>query len=169
MPSARSPAATPAPPHPGTLALRCHLCLTFAAMPAHILSLRIHPQDTDAVGIVHHGAYLGFAERGRASRTRKARPCSAARSSGGTPTARRARLRYLRPLRLDDAVALRTGTIRAGGASCGLRQTFWRDDILAVRAEIELACVRIDTGRPARIPPRWRSALDTLWDLPGES
>ena len=140
-------------------------------MPAHTLILRIHTQDTDATGIVYHGAYLDFAERGRAEALRSVGvpPLDLAAEHGLAFLVREARLRYLRPLRLDDLVTLRTGTIRAGGASCGIRQAFWRDDILAARAEIDLACVRIDTGRPARIPPRWRSALDALWDLPEES
>ena len=140
-------------------------------MSAHTLILRIHCQDTDATGIVYHGAYLDFAERGRVEALRSvgAPPMALGHEHGLAFLVREARLRYLRPLRLDDAVALRSGTIRIGGASCGIRQEFWRADILAVRAEIDLACVRIDTGRPARIPQRWRSALDALWDLPGES
>lgn len=140
-------------------------------MPAHTQILRIHYQDTDATGIVYHGAYLDFAERGRVEALRSvgAPPAALADAHGLAFLVREARLRYLRPLRLDDEVTMRSGTIRIGGASCGIRQEFWRDGVLAVRSEIDLACVRLDGGRPARIPPRWCAALDELRDLPGES
>ncbi len=140
-------------------------------MPVHTQILRIHTQDTDATGIVYHGAYLDFAERGRVEALRSvgAPPVALDREHGLAFLVREARLRYLRPLRLDDEAILRSGTIRIGGASCGIRQEFWRERLLAMWAEIDLACVRLDDGRPARIPPRWRAALDELRDLPGES
>ncbi len=140
-------------------------------MPVHTLILRIHTQDTDATGIVYHGAYVDFAERGRIEALRSVGAPSRAlgHEHGLAFLVREARLRYLRPLALDDEVIMRSGTIRIGGASCGIRQEFWRDDVLAVRAEFDLACVRLADGRPARIPKRWRAALDELRDLPGES
>ena len=140
-------------------------------MVAHTMTLRIHYQDTDATGIVYHGAYLDFAERGRVEALRSAgAPAKALTDAHGLAfLVRRATLEYLRPLRLDDEVTLRTQALRLGGASCFIRQEFWRDDTLAVQAGIDLACVRIDGGRPARIPPRWRDALAELFNQPGES
>ena len=140
-------------------------------MPAHTMLLRIHYQDTDATGIAYHGAYLDFAERGRVEALRAAgAPAKALADAHGLAfLVRRATLEYLRPLRLDDEVSMRTQMRHLGGASCSIRQEFWRGDQLATLAGIDLACVRIADGRPARIPPRWRQALSELSDLPGES
>lgn len=133
--------------------------------------LRIHYQDTDATGIVFHGAYLGFAERGRVEALRSvgAPPKALTDAHGLAFLVRAARLRYLRPMRLDDEVTLRSGTIRRGGASCGIRQAFWRASEMTAWVEVDLACVRLDDGRPARIPARWCAALDELRDHAGES
>ena len=135
-----------------------------AAMPVHTLILRIHYQDTDATGVVYHGAYLDFAERARfeALRDACASPAVLARDHGLAFVVRRAELRYLRPLRLDDLATLRTSALAVGGASCRLRQDFLRDGTLVTRVAIDLAAVRTDTGRPAPLPTRWRAALAGL-------
>ena len=71
----------------------------------------------------------------------------------------RARLDYLRPLRLDDIVTMRTGTHRLAPASCYIRHEFTHEGRLTTRADIDLVCVRASDGRPSRIPERWRAAL----------
>ena len=140
-------------------------------MPAHTLILRVYYGDTDAEGIVHHSVYLHYAERGRVEALRAAgAPARALADAHGLAfLVRRATLAYGHPLRLDDEVVVRTELLRLGGASCDIRQDFWRDGVLTTRAGIGLACVRTDTGRPARIPPRWRDALGHMTDLPGEN
>ncbi len=44
-------------------------------------------------------------------------------------------------------------------ASVELRQTVMRAETGLVVIDVQLACVRVADGRPARIPPRWREAL----------
>jgi acyl-CoA thioester hydrolase len=70
---------------------------------------------------------------------------------------RRANLEYLRPARLDDLLTITTERLGETGATLRLLQVFTRaDGAVAARLEVELVCVSVATGRPARIPPRWR-------------
>lgn len=135
-------------------------------MAAHEQSLRIYYQDTDATGVVFHGAYLAFAERGRVDALHAVGASAKALTDahGLAFLVRRAELQYVRPLRLDDVVAMRTATLQVRGASCRIRQDFLRDGALTTRVEVDLACVRAADGRPVRIPPRWASALEALAD-----
>ena len=73
---------------------------------------------------------------------------------------RRVKLDYLAPARLDDSLLVVTETRSIRAASAELRQSFLRDGRVLVVLDIELVCVRLADGRPVRIPPRWRQALE---------
>jgi acyl-CoA thioester hydrolase len=73
---------------------------------------------------------------------------------------RRVKVDYLAPARLDDSLLVVTETRSIRAASAHLRQSFMRDGRVLVVLEIELVCVRLADARPARIPPRWRQALE---------
>ena len=130
----------------------------------HHHPIRVYYEDTDAGGIVYHAAYLRFAERARTEALRAL----------GVPHAtlvaehrrmfvvRRVNLDYVRPARLDEALTVLTDQRALGAATLRLRQDVTGPAGLCVRAEIELACVGTETGRPARIPPAWRTALNEL-------
>jgi acyl-CoA thioester hydrolase len=136
-------------PHPGAI---------------HRYSFRVYYEDTDAGGVVYHANYLRYAERARTEALREA----------GIPHAelverfnlmfmvQRAEIDYVRPGRLDDRLVIETETMDVGGASVMLRQTVCGPDGVCASARIKLACVRIGGNRPARIPPRWRQALDAM-------
>jgi acyl-CoA thioester hydrolase len=49
-----------------------------------------------------------------------------------------------------------------GASKIDLRQAIRRQGETIAEAEIGLACVRRNGGRPARIPPRWRHALAAM-------
>ena len=123
-------------------------------MAAHEQTLRIYYQDTDATGVVFHPNYLAFAERA---------PVRALTDEFGLHfLVHRARLEYLRPLKLDDQVIMRTGTHRLATASCYIKHEFHCEGRLTTRADVDLVCVRESDGRPSRIPERWRQALIAL-------
>jgi len=124
-------------------------------------TVRIYYADTDAGGVVYHGRYLEFADRARIEALRDA----------GLPHAvlladhdclfmvRRIDLEYLRPARLDDMLTITTTFFGQTAATVSARQTIAHPDGgLCVRLLAELVCVRASTGKPARIPPRWRIA-----------
>ncbi len=138
-------------------------------MTAFQQEFRVYYADTDATGVVFHANHLVFAERARmdALRVRDAPISELVAAHGLQFLVRRAEIDYWRPLRLDDVVVLRTAIGRLGGASCEVRHDFAVGGVLAARAVVRLACVRIaggGVGKPARIPPRWRAALAGLDD-----
>ena len=128
-------------------------------MSGHLYTTRVYYADTDAGGVVYHGTYLAMAERARTEALRAAGlPHEEMRRDHDCIfMVRRVNLEYLRPARLDDMLTITTTRTAETGATISLRQVFaLPDDGVAASAELLLACVRASTGRPARIPPRWR-------------
>jgi acyl-CoA thioester hydrolase len=138
----------------------------------HRLALRVYYEDTDAAGIVYHGAYLAFAERARTEmlrgrgfdhRTLQAR-------FGVVFTVRRCRVDYLAPARLDDLLEARTRIARVGGASLDLEQRIWRErprpETLLAVLEVRLALLGTDL-RVVRMPRPLAAALGRLGEERG--
>ena len=125
------------------------------------LKLRVYYEDTDAAGLVYHARYLAFAERARAEALREAGvPHDELVTQWGLIfVVRRVQMDYLRPVRLDAEVIVHTGPWALGAASVDVRQSFEWAGVQTGRLRVGLACIRIADGRPARIPPRWRTAL----------
>ncbi len=134
----------------------------------HRYDLRVYYEDTDAGGIVYHANYLRFAERARTEALRALGVPHAAlvRDHHRMFVVRRVKLDYLRPARLDEQLSVLTDQRGLGAASLRLRQDIVGAEGVCAAAAIELACVRTDTGRPARIPPAWREALAGLQAVP---
>lgn len=135
-------------------------------MPAFEQCLRVYYRDTDSTGIVYHANYLSFAERGRvdALHSVDASASSLERAHGLVFLVRSAQLEYVRPLRIDDAFTLRTGTRTLSGASAVIRHRFMLDGVVTTNVSVSLICVRTEDWRPARIPAKWRDALRALHD-----
>ena len=143
--------------------MKIHPAAITAQLP-HRYELRVYYEDTDAGGIVYHAAYLRFAERARTEALRALGVPHAAlvREHQRMFVVRRAELDYLRPARLDERLAVLSGETWLGAASARLRQDVVGEGGVCVTAVIDLACVQTETGRPARIPPAWREALQQL-------
>jgi acyl-CoA thioester hydrolase len=134
------------------------------AQSSHRYSLRVYYEDTDAGGVVYHANYLRYAERARTEALR----------DGGIPHAElveqfnlmfmvhRAEIDYVRPAMLDELLVVETETTDVGGATVLLRQTVSGPKGVCATLRIKLACVRIGGNKPARIPPRWRDAMNNL-------
>jgi acyl-CoA thioester hydrolase len=136
-----------------------------SAQPRHVYTLRVYFEDTDAGGVVYHANYLCFAERARTEALRDLGVPHAdlVADHGLMFMVRRVKLDYQLPARLDDEITVITETRRVGGASVALTQRFAAADGRALAAlDIELACVRLEDGKPARIPARWRQAFGTI-------
>ena len=133
----------------------------------HRYRLRVYYEDTDAGGVVYHANYLRFAERARTEALRDLGVPHAemVREHGVMFMVRRIKLDYSQPALLDDALVVITHPLEIGAASVGLRQMVARDGgdgrVLAT-LDIQLACVRVAEPRPARIPARWRAALQGM-------
>ena len=130
----------------------------------HRHPLRVYYEDTDASGVVYYANYLRFLER---ARTEALRDLGAAHAllqaeHGLIFMVRRVNLDYVSPARLDDSLVIETSVRSERGASVELSQRVTRDGVLLVDAVVQLACVQENSGRPGRIPPRWRAALARL-------
>jgi acyl-CoA thioester hydrolase len=121
---------------------------------------RVYFAHTDAGGVMYHAAYLEFAEAARTEALRNAGlPHALMLAEHGVIfMVQRANLTYLRPARLDDLVRVTTEPLFHTAATVKLRQRFYVAEKIA-ELEVTLVCARMDTGRPARIPPRWRTLL----------
>ena len=133
----------------------------------HRYTLRVYYEDTDAGGVVYHASYLRFAERARTEALRDlGLPHAALVARHGLMlVVRRIKVDYLQPARLDDSLTVVTEPLQVGGASVVLRQDVrpdGRDGSCAV-LEVQLACVPPAGDKPARLPPRWRTALLAMW------
>jgi acyl-CoA thioester hydrolase len=98
-----------------------------AAMPVrgsfdagwHVLPLRVYYEDTDAGGVVYHGRYLGFAERGRTEMMRAIGfDMGAIVASGVAIAVRHCAVDYRGPARLDDAIEVATRVTALAAAAC---------------------------------------------------
>jgi acyl-CoA thioester hydrolase len=121
--------------------------------------LRVYWEDTDAGGVVFYANYLKFFERARTEWLRSlGQQQERMRTETGvvfvvTDTA----LRYLRPARLDDLLAVTVDVKHAGRAQMTIAQQAWRvspqgDDELLAEGTIRIGCVDAGTFRPQRIP-----------------
>ena len=130
----------------------------------HVLEQRVYYEDTDAAGMVYHARYLAFAERARAECLRDAGVPhdQLVRDEGLMFVVRRVEIDYLRPARLDEVLTITTEPLDLGAASARLRQSFSVGAAAVAAMVVRLACVRGADGRPQRIPPRWRLAMEEM-------
>jgi acyl-CoA thioester hydrolase len=120
----------------------------------HRFLIRVYYEDTDFSGVVQHGAYVRFLERGR---TEFLRACGVEQSglfAGAVPMAfavRRISLDYLKPAQMDDLLTIETRIAKLGGASIDMAQRILRAEDVLVMADVRVAMVA--AGRVQRLPP----------------
>ena len=127
--------------------------------------LRVYWEDTDAGGVVFYANYLKFFERARTEWLRSlGHQQEALRVATGvvfivTDTA----VRYIRPARLDDLIAVTVDVQHAGRAQMTIAQQAWRlgteGEQLLAEGTIRIGCVDAGTFKPQRIP---NSIAETL-------
>ncbi len=115
-------------------------------------------EDTDAGGVVFYANYLKFFERARTEWLRSLgfEQERLRAQSGAIFIVTETRLRYLRPARLDDLLAVTVQVEHAGRAQMSIAQQAWRPspegDALLAEGTIRIGCVDAGTFRPQRIP-----------------
>jgi acyl-CoA thioester hydrolase len=120
--------------------------------------LRVRFAETDAMGIVHHAAYLPYLEEARVAYLAAiGHPYLSVRADGIDFAVLEAYVRYLRPLRFDDLVDVH---LVVGGAT---RATFQLAYLLLVDGTPHATAVTVHgcvdpNGRPVRMPA-WLTTL----------
>ena len=114
--------------------------------------LRVRFAETDAMGIVHHAAYLPYLEEARVAYLDAiGHPYSSVRADGVDFAVLEAYLRYVAPLRFDDRVDVHLRVVTT------TRATFQLAYLLTTAAGVRSTGVTVHgcvdpTGRPVRMP-----------------
>jgi acyl-CoA thioester hydrolase len=114
--------------------------------------VRVRFAETDAMGIVHHAAYLPYLEEARVRYLDAiGHPYTSIRADGVDFAVLEAFVRYLAPLRFDDEVDVHLKVVHV------TRATFQLGYLLAVGGAARSTAVTVHgcvdpTGRPVRMP-----------------
>jgi len=114
--------------------------------------IRTRFAETDAMGIIHHAAYLPYLEEARVAYLRHlGHPYGDVRQSGQNFAVLEVSVRYRRPLEFDELVDVH---LKAGAVS---RATFQLAYLLTVDAEVRATAVTVHgcvdgTGKAIRLP-----------------
>ena len=118
------------------------------------IQVRVYYEDTDFSGMVYHANYLKFFERGRTEAMRHAGLNHAELLDAEEPTAytvRNMSISFIKPARIDDLLTVQTHLTDMRGARMFFDQKIFKDDILLIEANVEVACMTL-AGRPTRLP-----------------
>ena len=130
---------------------------------AHVLPIRVYFEDTDFSGLVYHGSYVRWCERGRSDFLRSLGNDHRALLQGaaGEPAAfvvRRMALEFLKPARIDDILEVTTRVRATTAATLTLDQRISRGDLLLFTAEVMVVLMSA-AGKPLRLSAHLRDAL----------
>lgn len=122
----------------------------------HILPVRVYFEDTDFSGVVYHGSYVRFMERGRTDFLRVIGVGHDMLAAGeeGEPlvfAVRRMQIEFLKPARIDDLIEVETRPGKLTGARAVVHQTIRRGDDVLVTAEVTVVVLN-GSGQLARMP-----------------
>jgi len=133
------------------------------------LPVRVYIEDTDAGGIVFHAKYLHYMER---ARTEWVRSCGVGLRAGLSENisyvVQRLNIHYAVPARLDDMLRVTAEPIGFGRVWMDFRQQVFRqaseagESVLLASADVRVACVALDSGRPRRLPDSMRELLERV-------
>ena len=118
----------------------------------HRLPIRVYYEDTDFTGLVYHGNYVRYFERGRSDALRLMGIGHAELLDGDQPMAfvvTRMQLDFLKPARVDEELLVRTRSEAIKGPRLLISQGITRGGDDLCRAAVEVVCIHLD-GRPRR-------------------
>ena len=127
--------------------------------------MRVRYADTDADGVVYYANYLAFFEVARVEWLRAlGYPITRILAEGVILPVVEARVRYLRPARVDDLLTVRATLASVGPASFAFDYEVTREDgLLLVTGWTRLAVCERDSARACAMPAWLR---DLFADLP---
>ena len=131
----------------------------------HVLPVRVYYEDTDFTGVVYHGNYVRYFERGRSDFLRVAGVSHAdllARDDPAAFTVVRLEIDFTRPARIDDGLQVRTLYDSVRGPRLFISQRIMRGEELICAAKVEAACIDL-AGRPRKPPSGLVDALRPLF------
>ena len=132
--------------------------------PAFSWPTRVYWEDTDAGGVVYHAQYLAFFERARTEwlRAQGYGQELLRREHGLVFAVRAMTLEFLKPARLDDALAVSASLSECRRASVVFAQAIHRDGELLLTAGVRVAALDPGGFRPRAIPQPLYDQLKSL-------
>ena len=141
-----------------------HIVADASGRRRHVLPIRVYFEDTDFSGLVYHGSYVRWCERGRSDFLRLVGNDHKALiegASGSEPAAfvvRRMGLEFLKPARIDEVLEVVTRVKETTAAKLVLDQRISRDGVELFTAEVTVVLVSV-SGKPVRLTATLREAL----------
>ena len=125
--------------------------------------VRVRYAETDAAGVVYYGNYLTYFEVVRVELLRAlGHPITSIEEQGVQLPVVEARLKYLRPARLDDLLEVSVSVESVGPASFAFDYEVCRDRLLLVSGWTRLAVCERDTGRAMPMPSWLRELFERI-------
>ncbi|MCL7945753.1 YbgC/FadM family acyl-CoA thioesterase [Marinobacter sp. ATCH36] len=131
--------------------------------PSVGLLVRVYIEDTDAGGIVYHAKYLNYMERARTEWVRsRGVGLRAGLADNVSYVVQRLSIHYGAPAKLDDELRVTAEPVAFGRIWMDFRQQVVRvsDQSLLASADVRVACVALDSGRPRRLPANMLELLE---------
>jgi acyl-CoA thioester hydrolase len=124
--------------------------------------VRVYFENTDAGGVVYHSEYLKFLERARTEWLRHLGydHQMLARSHKIVFVVSALAIDFVKPARLDDAIAVSVKVESLGKVRCIFQQEIRREDDVLVRAKVTVACVTGESFKPVEIPEALRRKME---------
>ncbi|NMT63859.1 tol-pal system-associated acyl-CoA thioesterase [Marinobacter orientalis] len=128
------------------------------------LPVRVYIEDTDAGGIVYHATYLNYMERARTEWVRsRGVGLRAGLADNVSYVVQRLSIHYGAPARLDDELRVTAEPVAFGRVWMDFRQQVVRipDEVVLASADVRVACIALDSGRPRRLPANMLELLES--------
>lgn len=132
--------------------------------PSSGLPVRVYIEDTDAGGIVYHAKYLHYMERARTEWVRsRGVGLRAGLADNVSYVVQRLSIHYGAPAKLDDELRVTAEPVAFGRVWMDFRQLVVRvpDEAVLASAEVRVACIALDSGRPRRLPANMLELLES--------
>ena len=128
---------------------------------AHSVTYRVYYEDTDAGGIMYHGNFINFCERGRTEfiNSKGLTNQSLLDDDVGIVVAHLS-ADYKAPAFLEDMLEVRTAVKEVKNSSFILRHSIAKDGQEIFVMDVVLVCVN-KRGRPIPIPPHVKKVMIT--------
>ncbi len=133
-----------------------------AALPPHVVPVRVRLQHTDALGVVYHGRWADLCEDAHMEAFRAVGYTHADMLAGGVASvATRMAITYHAPVRLDDVLHVEVAVVEMTRVRFTVRYTARtaEDGRLAAVCDKTFAFVDTGAGRIVRVPQKLASAV----------
>ncbi len=126
----------------------------------HQVNYRVYYEDTDAGGIMYHGNYINFCERGRTEFMREiGHSCAHIQEKEGILfVIRHLEADYLKSCKLEDMLTVESCVAEMKNTSFIMQQSIFRHDDVLFNMKVTAVCVD-ETGKPVRIPDSLRQDI----------